>query len=396
MPWKETRALEEREKFIRDWAKQEDDFAELCRRYGISRPTGYKWVDRYECEGEVGLQERSRAPHHRPQAITDSTAERILSLRGEHPRWGARKLKAYLERKAADVSWPSASSIGDLLRREGLTQARRKRKRTPLYSEPLAHAQAPNQVWCADFKGWFLCGDGKRCDPLTITDAFSRYLIRCRSVHKTDGWHVRTVFEAAFRECGLPESIRTDNGAPFATRAPGGLSRLNMWWLRLGIRHERIAPGCPEQNGRHERMHGTLKEETASPPRASQRQQQQAFKEFQRIYNEQRPHEALAYETPASLYTASTRLYPSRLPEIEYGDDMQIRRVSQQGSVKWKGARTFISEVVSRDWVGLREADKGVEVWYGPLLLGWLDPHKQKFHQVKPDRPKRREPAKAI
>jgi hypothetical protein len=238
----------------------------------------------------------------------------------------------------------------------------------------LAHAQAPNQVWCADYKGWFCCSDGQRCDPLTISDAFSRYLLRCRAVPKTNGVEAQAVFEAVFREYGLPEAIRTDNGPPFASPAPGGLSRLSMWWLRLGIRHERIEPGCPEQNGRHERMHQTLKQETASPPRDNLRKQQQAFQHFQQEYNEERPHEALRYRTPAACYVASARVYPSRMPELAYPPGVLLRRVSQQGSVKWKGARAFVSEVLGREEVGLLEMEEDfLEVYYGPLFLGWVD-----------------------
>jgi hypothetical protein len=229
-------------------------------------------------------------------------------------------------------------------------------------------------VWCADYKGWFYCADGTRCDPLTISDAFSRYLLRCRAVPKTDGVEAQAVFEAVFREYGLPEAIRTDNGPPFASKAPAGLSRLAMWWLRLGIRHERIEPGCPAQNGRHERMHQTLKQETASPPQANLRQQQQAFQRFEREYNQERPHEALQYRTPAALYMASARVYPSRLPELEYPPGVHLRRISQQGSVKWKGARAFVSEVLAREYVGLLEVqDQLFEVYYGPLFLGWLE-----------------------
>jgi hypothetical protein len=242
----------------------------------------------------------------------------------------------------------------------------------------LAHADAPNRVWSADFKGHFVCGDGCRCDPLTMTDNCSRYLLRWE--------HVRAVFEAAFRDYGLPEKIRTDNGPPFASRAPAGLSRLSMWWLQLGIQHERIQRGCPEQNGRHERMHRTLKQETARPPRASLRQQQEAFVAFRHEYNEERPHEALQNRTPAEMYVASVRSYPERLPELDYPAGAHLRWVSQQGSVKWKSRRTFISEVVSRRAVGLVEVDDELfEVYYGPVLLGWLDGHAGYFEAVGPE-----------
>ena len=374
MPWKESRVVDERKRFIQEWTKGEEDVAELCRQYGISRQTGYMWAKRHAELGEAGLEDRSRKPHECPHAITERAAEAIVGLRQLHPRWGPRKLRAYLQNHHPSQNWPAASSIGQLLKRAGLAHPRRPRRRTPAYTQPLAHAQAPNQVWCADYKGWFYCGDGTRCDPLTITDACSRYLLRCRAVAKTDGVEAQAVFEAVFRECGLPEAIRTDNGPPFASRAPGGLSRLSMWWMRLGIRHERIEPGRPEQNGRHERMHQTLKEQTASPPEASLRRQQETFERFQREYNEERPHEALEYRTPASVYVASARAYPSRLPELEYPPEAQLRRISQQGSVKWKCGRAFVSEVLARQEVGLVEVEEDfLEVYYGGLFLGWLD-----------------------
>lgn len=383
MPWKETSTLEQRKEMIARWRAGEETVAELCREYEISRQTAYKWFRRFELGGELGLEELSRAPHRAARAMPEKMAERIVSVRRQHPRWGPRKILGYLQRKSAAASWPAASSVGALFQREGLVAARRKRLRVPSYSAPLAHADFPNRVWCADFKGWFLCGDGHRCDPLTSTDACSRFLLRCQHVPKTDGVHVRSVFETMFREYGLPEAIRTDNGAPFASKAPGGLSRLSMWWLRLGIRHERIAPGCPQQNGRHERMHRTLKQETAAPPRANLRRQQEAFRTFEREYNYERPHEALGNRTPAEVYAPSPRAYPARLPELEYPVGAHLRWVSQQGSVKWKSQRTFISEVLGRQAVGLIEIeDDWFEVYYGPILLGWLDGYKAVFQRA--------------
>jgi hypothetical protein len=254
----------------------------------------------------------------------------------------------------------------------------------------LAHALGPNQVWCADFKGWFVCGNGERCDPLTITDACSRYLLRCRAVEKTDEPHVRAIFEAVFREYGLPEAIRTDNGPPFATPAPAGLSRLAMWWVELGIRHERIAPGRPEQNGRHERMHQTLKQETAQPPAANLRQQQQAFIRFEREYNWERPHEALGNHTPASVYAASARCYPARMPELQYPQGVQLRQVAANGLLRWNNRRVFISKVLGGAYVGLlaTEADF-YEVYYGPVFLGWFDETENCFVADSGAEPKR-------
>jgi transposase InsO family protein len=383
MPWKETSTLEQRKQLITRWQRGEEAIAELCREYGISRQTAYKWIGRFKDCGEAGLQELSRAPHQPAWTMPERRAEQIVAVRQQHPRWGPRKILAYLQTKHPNSPWPAPSSVGALLKREGLVVGRKKRLRVPPYSQPLAHAEEPNRVWCTDFKGWFVCGDGQRCDPLTTTDACSRFLLRCQHVPKTDGIHVRSVFEAMFREYGLPEAIRSDNGAPFASRAPGGLSRLSMWWLQLGIRHERIEAGCPQQNGRHERMHQTLKQETASPPRPNLRRQQEAFRAFEREYNYERPHEALNNRTPSQVYVASSRSYPSRLPELEYPAGAQLRWVSQQGSVKWKSRRTFISEVFGRQAIGLVEVDDELfELYYGPVFLGWLDGHYGEFQRA--------------
>jgi transposase InsO family protein len=385
MPWKERTALEDRKSFVLEWGNGGDSFAELCRQHGVSRVTGYKWVKRFEAGGEAALLEESRAPHRIAGAMSAAVADRIVNLRHHHPRWGPRKLRAYLIAREPKKPWPAPSSIGQLLVREGLVIHRRVRHRTPPYSEPLAHADAPNRVWCTDYKGWFLCGNGERCDPLTVSDAFSRFLLRCRAVPKTDVRHTRAVFEAVFRESGLPDRMRHDNGSPFASRAPGGLSRLSLWWVQLGIVPERIEPGCPEQNGRHERLHQTLKQETADPPRATLRQQQKAFGSFERVYNEERPHEALGYRTPASVYHPSPRLYPSRLPEPQCPAGVQLRKISQQGSLKWKTERTFLSEVFARQVVGLLEVEEDFfEVYYGPVLLGWFD---GSAHVFAADRP---------
>jgi transposase InsO family protein len=385
--------LDRRNEFITEWLKRERTFAELCRRFSVSRKTGYECVERFQQTGRAGLEARSRAPHHSPQAIEESAAAAIVAEREKRPTWGARKLRLILQREKPAVAWPAASSIGELLKREGLIQARTTRRRTPPYTQPLAHAGAPNQVWCADFKGWFRCGDGARCDPFTITDAHSRFLLCCRATEKADGPHVRAVMEAVFRQHGLPEGMRTDNGSPFASRAPGGLSRLSMWWLHLGIRHERIEPGRPDQNGRHERMHRTLKQETATPPAANRRRQQQSFIAFVRTYNEERPHEALEGQRPADVYTDSARVFPERVPELVYPLGVHLRRISQQGSLKWHTERTFLSEVLARQTVGLLETEEEFfEVYYGPLLLGWFD---GRSHAFAPERPRSRQRRKA-
>lgn len=386
MPWRNI--LDTKKEFIKEWNRGEWTMAELCRRHEVSRPTGYELVRRYESEGEEGLAERSRAPKNHPHAISEEVKEAVIELRQRHPTWGPKKLWARLE---TEDPKPALSTIGELLNREGLARPRRVRRKTEPYTQPLAHATGPNSVWCADFKGWFRCGDGKRCDPLTITDAFSRYLLRCRAVEKTDGPHVRAIFEAVFRQYGMPLRIRTDNGPPFASCAPLGLSRLGLWWARLGIEQERIEKGHPEQNGRHERMHRTLQEEVAQPPERSYSLQQRALSRFETNFNHERPHEALGQKTPASLYLSSPRPYPSRVPEPVYPDGCLMRFIQCRGHFSWKHESVFVSEVLEGEAVGLLPVEEDLyDVYYGPLLLGSFDAWLRKFVQARAPKTKSR------
>ena len=389
MPWKVQQAVEQRIQLFRE-IDDGESIAELGRKYGVSRQAIYKWLKRREEGGD--LADRSRAPRRHPQQFAEQIREAVLELRGAHPRWGPRTLRAYLLDHRPEQHWPSASTLAEWIEQAGLAHRRRKRRRTPPMETPLSHANAPNQVWCADFKGWFRTGDGARIDPLTMTDAATRFLLRLVAVEKTDGARVRAVMEAAFRQYGLPEAIRTDNGAPFASAAPAGLSRLALWWIRLGIRHERIEPGQPQQNGRHERFHLTLKLETASPPRESRAAQVRAFADFQRVYNQLRPHQALDYRTPDSCYVASTRAFPSRDPEPQYPSCAVLRRVTEKGDIKWRDQRIFISEVFGHQAVGLvRVADRYWEMYYGPVRFGWLDGRACRFFPLH-KRPKDLDP----
>jgi putative transposase len=382
--------MERRVELISQW-KDGESIVWLADSYGVSRKTIYKWIDRHAAEGAAGLEDRSRAPHRSPQQLSEETIRRIIEAR-QRWGWGPRKLIVKLAQAAPDEKIPAASTVAELLRSRGLSRQRKRRVRTPLYSEPFATAAEANQTWCADFKGWFRTGDGTRCDPLTITDAHSRYLLCCQIAAKTDTMHVEALFDAAFREYGMPEVIHTDNGAPFASRAPGGLSRLSMRWLRLGIVAQRSRPASPQDNGRHERMHRTLKQETLRPPERNPRRQQDAFRRFQKIYNDERPHESLHYQTPASCYARSLRPFPRRVPEVEYDAEVQVRRISEKGDLKWKGERTFVSETFAYEYVGLRASDdRYSEVLYGPLVVGWLDTFQTRFHRQRPRRLRNKE-----
>jgi len=356
--------MDERTQFVLEHERKMYTMTELCEIYDIARETGYYWLRRYQQGGLEALQDRDRAPERHPNQTPEGTEAAVLELRRAHMRWGPRKLKHVLERESPQRPWPAASTIGAMLAREGLVIPRKKRRRAPPYTEPFASADAPNRVWCADFKGWFQTQDGQRVDPLTITDAHSRYLLRCQRVAKTNSEHVQAVFEAAFREYGLPQAMRTDNGAPFASRAIAGLSRLAVWWMKLGIVPERIAAGHPEQNGRHERMHRTMKQETASPPEANPHAQQRAFHRFRREYNEERPHEALGMQTPSAVYTPSPRAYPARVREPEYDISMHVRRVRRRGSFSWKKQDVFLSETLIGEPIGLLPVDDRIYTVY--------------------------------
>jgi putative transposase len=384
MPWKTSSVMEEKLRFILEYERGEHSMTELCQRYQVARETGYVWLRRYRETGIAGLLERSRAAQRHPNQTSADVEQAVLELRQAHMRWGPRKLKRILERDEPGRHWPAASSIGALLQREGLVIARKKRAHTPPYSAPLAHAQDANRVWCADFKGWFRTADGARIDPLTISDAHSRYLLRCQAVEKTNTARVQAIFEAAFREYGLPQAIRTDNGAPFASRAPAGLSRLAVWWIKLGILPERIAAGHPEQNGRHERMHRTLQQEAAEPPAENRRQQQRTLDHFRKEYNEVRPHEALDMRTPAEVYQPSPRYFPEQVPELHYPSSMEVRRVKHRGHFRWQQADVFLTEVLWGEPVGLLPIDdRRFTIYFGPYAIAQFDSYELRVSRIK-------------
>lgn len=380
LPWQETSVEAERLRFIERRAAGEESHVASCRQFGISRKTGYEVIGRYEAYGKDGLRDRSRAPHHHPNATPRELQEGIIAAKRAHPTWGPKKLIAWLRDTEPGVPWPAPSTAGAILDRAGLVQRRRRRRRASPWNEPFSHATVANDVWAIDFKGWFRTGDGVRVDPLTVQDAASRYLIACRGLERPTGPETRRALARAFREYGLPRVIRTDNGPPFAGTGLGSLSPLAVWWVKLGILPERIAPGHPEQNGRLERLHRTLKEETASPPRANGRRQQQAFDRFRRGYNTERPHEALGQRPPALLYTPSFRPYPASVGPLEYGTEITVRRVRGNGEIKWKGDLVFVSETLKGEPIGLvQQDDRNWAVRFGPLLIGLLDDHTKRI-----------------
>jgi len=380
----ETCAVDERMRFVMVVEAREEAFAAVCRRFGVSRKSGYKWLERYGEAGVEGLVDRSRAPLHHPQAMTEESAERCLAVRRAHPTWGPVKVRAWLERRAPQTPWPVASTIGALFDREGLTVRRRLRRRSPPSSAPFAHCGAANDVWCVDFKGWFLTGDGTHCEPLTLSDAHSRYLLRCQAMARTDTEHVWPVLDAAFREFGLPHRLRSDNGPPFASRGAGGLSKLSVKVIKAGVVPERIAPGKPQQNGRLERLHLTLLQDTANPPARSLREQLERLRSFQSLYNEERPHEALGNDTPAEHYAVSARCFDGVLREPSYGPDHAVRRVRHNGEIKWQGNTIYISEALIGEPIGLIEDQDGDWIAsYGPIALGVIAHRGDRLRKLK-------------
>jgi len=377
MPWSETSPMDQKTQFIADVLRGGLAIVELCDDYGISRKTGYKWIDRYLNEGPDGLRDRSRRPTSNPNSTPPELVDAILDARRRHPSWGAKKLLKVLSGQHPRWPWPQRSTVCDILKRNGLVAKKRRRRAIGHPGKPSTIVTAPNDLWCADYKGHFKTGDGRYCYPLTVTDAFSRYLLGCQALLDTSVDGAKPVFTRLFREFGLPNRIRTDNGVPFATNTLARLSRLSAWWVRLGVMPEFIEPGKPQQNGRHERMHKTLKAEATRPPRASSLAQQRRFNSFRAEFNDERPHEALDMETPDALYERSPREMPARLPPLEYPDRFETRYVSANGGIRWNSEWVCVSTVCAGEFVGLEEIDNGVwNVYFGALKLGrFLERH---------------------
>ena len=376
--------MDEKSNFIGVVQTKSLSFAEACRDFGISRKTGYKWLRRYKAQGIAGLEARSRAPKRRAWAMPDEMASQLLELRRKRPTWGPRKMLAWLQTKNPKTEFPAASTVGDLLKRKGLVVSIPRRRSFPNDAPPnLKKAFAPNDCWCVDFKGHFFINN-RRCYPLTVTDNFSRFLLGCDALLTMSVEDARPVFTRIFLEYGLPRTIRSDNGAPFASNGPGGLCPLAVWWLRLGIRLERIPPGKPQHNGRHERMHRTLKAETTRPPESTNRAQQRRFDEWRVDYNTERPHEALKNAVPAKFYRASRRKLPAELSEIKYPGHYDVRRVAEGGHIKLGGKYLWVSQALPGERIGLEEVDDDVwRLYFGRLLLGIVDARLDKLQMMQ-------------
>ena len=371
MPWKVSDSVTQRRDFIDDYHRGLYSMTDLCAHYGISRRVGYKWLARYEARGYAGLVDARRTPHSCPHRTPRPLVELLLDTRRAHPTWGPRKLLAYLAPRHPGWPWPAASTVGALLKRHGLIARRRRRPRPGHPGRPQTPMDAPNAVWTADFKGQFKTRDGQYCYPLTVVDGYSRYLLACQALPGTLLAPTRTTFGRLFRTYGLPQRIRTDNGVPFATCALGRLSRLAAWWIRLGITPELIEPAHPEQNGRHERFHKTLKAETTRPAAATRAAQQRRFTRYRQEYNTERPHEALGQRPPATVYSPSPRPYPRQLPPLEYPAHFEVRLVSTNGGIRWQGGWVNCTHVLEGEYVGLEEVADGIwAVYFGPVLLG--------------------------
>lgn len=384
MPWKENCAMDERIRFITACLCGEVSMSELCHEHGISRKTGYKWLDRYRKGGGAGLVERSHAPlqHGRRTAVALIAA--IEEMRRERPSWGPRKIIAKLAQLHPQIAWPSASTAGDLLKRAGLVGGRRLRGRAPPRLGGLTQAHHANHVWRADHKGWIRLGDGTRSEPLTVTDGFSRYLVSLTATSSTSEAQAKPLFQDAFIQFGLPEVIRSDNGTPFASHGVTGLTQLSAWWIKLGIRHERIDPGSPQQNGSHERFHLTLKE-AMTPPAKDLGEQQQRFAAFARDYNEERPHQALGQRPPKDFYKASPRPMPRHLPEPQYPSEVAARQVRSNGEIRWRGELVPISTALAGEAVGVEEDEQGRWiVRFFDVKLGIIDPKTSRLRPMPP------------
>lgn len=383
MPWSETSPMDQRVQFIADYLRDSMTVTELCELYGVSRKTGYKWIDRYLRQGPAGLDARSRRPRHSPNETPEELVKVFLEVRRRHPTWGAKKLLAVVHKRHPRWELPHRSTVCDILLRHGMVKRPAQRRRIGHPGKPVSTTLAPNDVWAADFKGQFRTGNGRYCYPLTVTDDHSRYLLGCQALTSTAVQQAKPVFTRLFKEYGLPLRIRTDNGVPFATNTLARLSSLSAWWVRLGVLPELIEPGKPQQNGRHERMHRTLKAETTRPAAGNLAAQQRKFNTFRSVFNHERPHEALDQQPPAQYYRPSQRTMPGKIPPFEYPDRFEVRYVSANGGIRWNRDWVNVSIVCVGEYVGLEEIDDGIwNVYFGALRIGRLHERHMRIEDI--------------
>lgn len=385
MPWSETRIMDQKVKMISDYLTDNYNPTELSRIYGVSRKTVYKWIQRFTQDPDQGLADRSRAPHTIANAVPDRVKQVIVETKLKYPHLGPKKVMNYLRRLYPDQYWPANSTAGLILLASGLVRPRRHKPRVAPSALPFASCDGPNSVWSADYKGDFNLGDKSRCYPLTVSDNYSRYLLVCQGLPNTKYEHARAVFERLFFQYGLPLAIRIDNGSPFASTAFGGLSRLSAWWVQMGIRPERIEKGKPNQNGRHERIHRSLKQGAINPARYSIKTQQHAFDQYRQEYNNIRSHEALNDQVPADLYRPSNRPLPSKLPDIGYDSTYMVRRVRHNGEIKWQGQSVYLTQVLVKQPVGFKQlSESRWGVFYSFYQLGYWNQRNKSLEPIKP------------
>ena len=380
MPWKIISAMNQKIQLIADWQSKNLSLTDLSQKYGISRPTVYKLIERYERYGIEGLKEQSRAPKTCPHRTPEKVISLVIQEKLKNRKRGPRKIRAQLKRQHPNLELPAISTIAYWLKKEGLVAKRKKRLRVPPYTQPFCECKAPNDVWSIDYKGQFYMKNGHVCYPLTISDNLSRFLLGCKALQGPRYAPTKKHLELIFREYGLPDAIRNDNGTPFAGKGIGGLSRLSVWFIQLGITPERIEKGCPEQNGRHERMHRTLKNDVLDSIAGNLKEQQKAFDIFRHDFNHNRPHESLNDQTPNEFYKKSNRPYIDHPNMPEYGYDYTVRHVKHGGEIKFKGRMFYVTGLLAKQPVGLKETADGLwQLQYSFYVLGSVDLRKNKI-----------------
>lgn len=380
MPWTEMRPMDSKLQFISFAIDSTLNMTELCSHFNISRKTGYKWLYRYAEHGPEGLLDRSRAPKNVPHKTSPEITDYIVSCRKKHPSWGARKITQKAQKEASHLELPSETTINNIIKGHGLINKKRKRRKPGHPGKPSKTAHSPNEIWTTDFKGQFKTRDGQYCYPLTIMDEYSRFLIDCQGLYSTGYTGSFSVFKRAFKEYGLPSAIKSDNGAPFATIGIARLSKLSVWWIRLGINPILIEPGSPSQNGVHERMHKTLKYETTIPAAGNLKAQQRRFNHWRKEYNYERPHESLQGDYPSMIYKPSSKNYPLKIPKVEYPAHFEKRRVTTNNCFCWRHHWVPIGTILVHEYVGLEEVMDGIwAVYFSWKRLGFLDERKMRI-----------------